>query len=95
MRGFQFFQNSSIHLIWQKILSLLFLKMALFKKKMYWNIVTLGFPGDPVVQNLLAMQETWVRRPRSEDPLEKKLQPNTLALRIPWTDVQSMGSQKN
>ena len=32
-----------------------------------------GFPGDPVVKNLPAMLETWVRSLGGEDPLEKEM----------------------
>ena len=32
-----------------------------------------GFPGDSVVNNLPAMQETWVRSLDQEDPLEWKV----------------------
>ena len=58
----------------------------------------LGFSGDPVVQNSLAMQETWVRSLGQTDPLEKEMaiQSHILAWEIPWTEepggLQSMGS---
>ena len=45
------------------------------------------------------LQETWVRAPGWEDPLEKGMAPHSsvLAGRIPWTEepdgLQSMGSQ--
>ena len=51
------------------------------------------------VKNLPAMQETWVRSPDQEDPLEKGMATHSsiLAWRIPWTEepcgVQSMGLQ--
>ena len=32
-----------------------------------------GFPGDSVVKNLPAKQETWVQSLRLEDPLEKEM----------------------
>ena len=40
-----------------------------------------------VVQNLPAMQETWVRSLSQENPLEKEIatHSNTLAWKIPWT----------
>ena len=40
-----------------------------------------------VVQNLPAMQETWVRSLGQENPLEKEMatHSNTLAWKIPWT----------
>ena len=46
------------------------------------------FPGGSVVKNPPAMQETWVRSPGWEDPLEKwKATHSTiLAWRILWTD---------
>ena len=52
------------------------------------------------VKYLPAMQETWVRSLRPEDPLEKEMATHSsiLAWRIPWTDepggLQSMGSQR-
>ena len=51
------------------------------------------------VKNLPAMQETRVRSPDQEDPLEKGMATHSsiLAWRIPWTEepcgVQSMGLQ--
>ena len=50
-----------------------------------------------VAQNLPAMQETWLRSPGQEDPLETGMatHSNILAWRIPWTEepggLQSMG----
>ena len=52
-----------------------------------------------MVKNLPAMQETQVRSPGREDPLEKGMatHSNILAWRIPWTEgpggLQSMWSQ--
>ena len=52
------------------------------------------------VNNLPAMQETWVGSLGWEDPLEKgkATHSNILAWRIPWTEepgrAQSMGSQR-
>ena len=52
------------------------------------------------VKHLPAMQETWVRSPVQEDPLEKEMatHSSTLAWKIPWTEkpgrLQSMGSQR-
>ena len=52
------------------------------------------------VNNLPAMQETWVRSLGQEDPLEKGMATRSsfLAWRIPWTEepgwLQSMGSQR-
>ena len=46
------------------------------------------------------MQETWVRSPGQEDPLEKAMATHSsiLAWRIPWTEepggLQSIGSQR-
>ena len=60
----------------------------------------MGFLGGPVVTNLPAMQETWVRSLGWEDPLEKGMatHSSTLAWRIPWTEepggLQSTGSQR-
>ena len=52
------------------------------------------------VKHLPTVQETWVRSPGLEDPLEKEMatHPSTLAWNIPWTEehsrVQSMGSKR-
>ena len=52
------------------------------------------------VNNLPAMQETWVRLLSQEDPLEKEMATysSIFAWRIPWTEesggLQSMGSQE-
>ena len=52
------------------------------------------------VNNLPAMQETWVRPLGQEDPLEKGTATHSsiLAWRIPWTvepgGLQSLGSQR-
>ena len=53
-----------------------------------------------LVKNRPAMQETWVRFPGREDPLEKGQATHSSlpAWRIPWTEkpgvLQSMGSQR-
>ena len=53
-----------------------------------------------LVKNLPALQETWVRSPGWEDPLEKEMATHSsiLAWRIPWTEepggLQSVGSQR-
>ena len=58
-----------------------------------------GFPGDSVVNNLTALQETWVRALDQEDRLEEEMATHSsiLAWRIPWTEepggLQSTGSQ--
>ena len=51
----------------------------------------MGFPGDSVVKNPLAVQETqetWVQSLGGEDPLEKEMATHSciLAWRIPWTE---------
>ena len=52
------------------------------------------------VKRLPTMQETWVRSPGWEDPLENEMatHSSTLAWKIPWTEeagkLQSMGSQR-
>ena len=52
------------------------------------------------IKNLPAIQETQVRSPGQEDPLEKGMSNHfsILAWRIPWTEepggLQSVGSQK-
>ena len=56
-----------------------------------------GFPGDSVVKNLLAMQETQVQSLDQEEPLEKEMatHSNILGWEISWTEepvrLQSMG----
>ena len=47
-----------------------------------------GFPGDSVVKNLPAMQETWVWSLGWENPLEKEMatHSNILAWETPWTE---------
>ena len=54
----------------------------------------MGFPAQ-MVQNLPAIQGTWVQSLGWEDPLEKgkATHSSILAWRIPWT-VQSMGLQR-
>ena len=53
-----------------------------------------------MVKNLPAVEETWVRSPSEEDPLEKGMAAlsSILAWRIPWTEepgeLQSVGSQR-
>ena len=53
-----------------------------------------------MVENLPVMQETWVRSPSWEDPLEKGIATHSsiLAWRIPWTEepsgLQSMELQR-
>ena len=53
-----------------------------------------------MVNNLPAVQETWVQSLGQEDPLEKGVATHSsiLAWRIPWTEepggLQSMGSQR-
>ena len=59
-----------------------------------------GFPGDSVVKNLPAKQESWVRSLGLEDPLEKEMatRSSILAWEIPRTEepgrLHSMGSQR-
>ena len=63
-------------------------------------MVTKGFHGGSVVENLPAMQDTRVQSLGWEDPLKKEMATHfsILAWRIPWTDepgrLQSMGSQR-
>ena len=47
-----------------------------------------GFPGGPVVNNTLAMQEMWVQSLGWESPLEKEMATHSsiLVWGIPWTD---------
>ena len=59
------------------------------------------FPGDSVVKNLPAIQETWVRFLGREDPLVKEMATHfsILAWRNPWAEepggLQFIGSQKS
>ena len=59
-----------------------------------------GFPGDSLVKNMLAKQDTQVRSLGWEDPVEKEMATHSsiLALGIPWTKepggLQSIGSQR-
>ena len=48
----------------------------------------MGFPGDLVVKNQLAMQEMWVQSLGWEDPLEKEMaaHSSTLVWEMPWTE---------
>ena len=63
------------------------------------SMISLGFPGG--LENLPAMQETWVQSLGQEDPLEKgeATHSSILAWRIPWTEepggLQSMGLQRD
>ena len=47
-----------------------------------------SFPGDSVVKNMHAVQETWVRSLDREDSLEKGMitHSSILAWEIPWTE---------
>ena len=53
-----------------------------------WWSLHMGFPGDSVVKNLPAMQETWLRSLGCEVPLEKEMATHSsiLAWRIPWRE---------
>ena len=61
----------------------------------------LSFPGDSVVKNPPAKQETWVQSLGQENPLEKKIATHSSipAWEIPWTEepgrLQSLGSQES
>ena len=77
-------------------------------RSFFWRLVTLlfhslyerTFPVAQTVKNLPVMQETRVRSPGGEDPLEKEMAPHsrTLAWKIPWTEkpgrLQYVGSQR-
>ena len=51
----------------------------------------MGFPGDSVVNNLSAKQESKVQSLGQEDPLEKEMQPTPVFVpgKIPWTEEPS------
>ena len=55
-----------------------------------------GFPGDSVVKNLPAIQETQVRALAWEDPLEKEMaiHSSTIAWKILWTEGYSLWGHK-
>ena len=61
---------------WRKVL------ISIIKKK------TELFPGDSVVKNPPAKQETWVQSLGQENPLEKKIAPHSSIppWEIPWTE---------
>ena len=56
---------------------------------------TTSVPGDSVVKNQLAMQETWVQSLGGEDPLEEEMATysSMLAWEVPWPE-ESVGSQR-
>ena len=60
------------------------------KSHALWSCKTvkLGFPGDSVVKNLPAIQETQDPSLGREDPLEEGMatHPSILAWRVPWTE---------
>ena len=51
-------------------------------------LITWASLAAQMVKNPPAMQETWVRSPGQEDPLEKGIATHSsiLAWRIPWTE---------
>ena len=61
----------------------------------------LSFPGDSVVKNPPAKQETWVQSLGQENPLEKKMATHSSIppWEIPWTEepgrLQSLGLQES
>ena len=61
----------------------------------------MGFPGGSEIKNPPAVQETRIRSPGREDPLEEEMAAHSsvLAWRIPWTEepggLQSMGTQES
>ena len=62
---------------------------------------TMASPAAQTVENLPAMQETWVRSFGQENPLEKEMATHLsiLAWGIPWTEesgrLQSMGRKES
>ena len=46
----------------------------------YIHTYILGFPGDPVIQNMLAMQEMWVQSLGQKNPWSRKWQPTPVFL---------------
>ena len=69
----------------------------IFEKNTYFK----GFLGGSDMKNLPAMQETQIRSPGWEDPLEKEMATHSsiLAWEIPWTEeprgLQSIELQKS
>ena len=76
--------------------------MSITPSVLVTNINSMSYSGAPlvahIVQNLPAMQKTWVCSLGQEDPLEKRMVTHSsiLAWRIPQTEepgrLQSMGS---
>ena len=72
----------------------------MYKAKIIISDHTLGSLLAQRLKRLPAMQETWVRSPGHEDPLEKEMATHSsiLAWEIPWTEelgrLQSTGSQR-
>ena len=70
----------------------------MYKAKIIISDHTLGSLLAQRLKRLPAMQETWVRSPGHEDPLEKEMATHSsiLAWEIPWTEepagLQSIGS---
>ena len=65
----------------------------------YSSVYPSGFPGGLVVNNppiIKEMQETWVWSLGHEDALEEgmAIHCSILVWRIPWTELQSIGSRK-
>ena len=56
-----------------------------------------GFPGDQMVKNLPATQETRVQSLGQEDPLEEEIATHSsiLTLEIPWTEAIVHGVKKS
>ena len=54
-------------------------------------VMILGYPDGSAVENLSAMQDTWVQSLNWEDPLEKGMATHSsiLAWEIPWTGWQA------
>ena len=80
-------QNYELHFFFMFSVFLIFSPLFLY----------LGFPVGQSVKDLPAMQETAVRSPGQEDPLENEMATHSsvLAWRIPWTEepggLQSCG----
>ena len=76
------------------------LVVHLFYMQQWISVNLMGFPGDSVVKNPPAMQETQVQCLGREDPLEQEIATHcgVLAREIPWTEesggLQSMRLQR-
>ena len=78
----------------------MFTHRRVYPSKCMRGYIAHSFPGDSVVKNSPAMQETRFQSIGREDPLEKEMATHfsILARRIPWTEepggLYSIGLQR-